>query len=189
MSRSPSPAATRSSNAALTAGSSTAFVPVASATAGATWTAPNPVSVTSGNQRSVALACSGDIAWVLYEQDLPGLPRGAYVARTLDTGSTWGAERRLNPNSTDASDAALCTDGLRVYATWLQNGGLALAASPTFALMAISTGAWGADVGQMLCVGEPGLQIGGMTVMYLLMSVFHLAPWLRLLRATKPEAA
>ena len=106
-----------------------AVLAVASATSGATWTAPNPVSVTSGNQRTVALACSGDIAWVLYEQDLPGQPRGAYVARTLDTGSTWGPERRLNPSTTAASDVSLCTDGLRVYATWLQNGGLALAAS------------------------------------------------------------
>ena len=67
--------------------------------------------------------------------------------------------------------------------------GLALAAAPTFALMAISTGAWGADVGQMLCAGEQGLQIGGMTVMYIFMSIFHLTPWLRLLQTGKREAA
>ncbi|WDZ80523.1 hypothetical protein PWG15_22335 (plasmid) [Ensifer adhaerens] len=66
--------------------------------------------------------------------------------------------------------------------------GLALAASPTFALMALSVGAWGTDVGQMLCAGEPGLQIGGMAAMYVLMSVFHLAPWLRLVQIGKREA-
>ncbi|MBK5566470.1 hypothetical protein [Ensifer sp. SSB1] len=67
--------------------------------------------------------------------------------------------------------------------------GLALAAAPTFALMAILVGAGGSDVGQMLCAGEQGLQIGGMTVMYMLMSVFHLTPWLRLIQSGKREAA
>jgi hypothetical protein len=58
-------------------------------------------------------------------------------------------------------------------------GWLALAASPTFALMA-----WvGAnDAPRMaLCSSSSSiLPIGGMTAMYLLMSFFHLSPWLKL---------
>ncbi len=58
-------------------------------------------------------------------------------------------------------------------------GWLALAASPTFALMA-----WIAANGappMAFCSLGPGiLPIGGMTAMYLLMSLFHLAPWLKL---------
>jgi hypothetical protein len=58
-------------------------------------------------------------------------------------------------------------------------GWLALAASPTFALMA-----WIAanDAPPMaLCSsGRSVLPIGGMTAMYLLMSLFHLSPWLKL---------
>jgi hypothetical protein len=58
-------------------------------------------------------------------------------------------------------------------------GWLALAASPTFALMA-----WVAanDAPRMaLCSSSSGvLPIGGMTAMYLLMSLFHLSPWLKL---------
>jgi hypothetical protein len=41
----------------------------------------------------------------------------------------------------------------------------------------------------MLCASEQGLKIGGMTVMYIFMSVFHLTPWLRLLQTGKREAA
>ena len=58
-------------------------------------------------------------------------------------------------------------------------GWLGLAASPTFALMA-----WIASGGPpqgMLCAMQSGvLPIDGMTAMYLLMALFHLAPWLKL---------
>jgi hypothetical protein len=57
-------------------------------------------------------------------------------------------------------------------------GGLALAASPTFALMA-----WIAvnDASPMaLCSSGSGvLPVDGKTAMYLLMSLFHLSPWLK----------
>lgn len=61
-------------------------------------------------------------------------------------------------------------------ATWLS-----FAASPAFALMAwISAN----DVQAMICVSGPdGLPIGGMRFMYLLMSLFHLPPWLRFISA------
>jgi hypothetical protein len=56
-------------------------------------------------------------------------------------------------------------------ADWLH-----LAASPAFALMALLTGVSGSD---MLCGAASPL--GGMVPMYLLMSAFHLPPWLRLM--------
>ena len=56
-------------------------------------------------------------------------------------------------------------------------GWLSLAATPTFALMALWTGL--ANQPDMLCM-QSASPIGGMTTMYLLMSVFHLTPWLRL---------
>lgn len=59
---------------------------------------------------------------------------------------------------------------------------LALAAAPTFALMAIATGT---SPEMVLCSTGPGsLPIDDMTAMYLLMSLFHLPPWLRLARRT-----
>jgi hypothetical protein len=57
---------------------------------------------------------------------------------------------------------------------------LSLAATPTFALMALLTGAL--DVGPPVCSAAPqGLPLNGMVVMYLLMGVFHSAPWLKLI--------
>lgn len=62
---------------------------------------------------------------------------------------------------------------------------LCLAAAPTFALMALLTCILGGDAA-MLCMGAnasppAGLPLTGMPAMYLLMSAFHLAPWLRVI--------
>jgi hypothetical protein len=55
-------------------------------------------------------------------------------------------------------------------------GWLSLAAAPTFALMALLTAA----SGDMICAAGQGSPLSGMVPMYLLMSAFHLAPWLKL---------
>jgi hypothetical protein len=60
---------------------------------------------------------------------------------------------------------------------------LSLAAAPTFALMALLTCVFGGGAPDMLCSAAHAFPLGGMVPMYLLMSGFHLAPWLRLLAA------
>ena len=60
-------------------------------------------------------------------------------------------------------------------------GLFALAAAPVFAVMAV----WGGWLGRqpdMLYMGMQGPSpMSGMTLMYALMSVFHLPPWLKLI--------
>ena len=59
---------------------------------------------------------------------------------------------------------------------------LGLAAASTFALMALLTGVFGGGPPDMLCAAAPGASpLSGMALMYLLMSAFHAAPWVRLL--------
>jgi hypothetical protein len=57
---------------------------------------------------------------------------------------------------------------------------LGLAAAPTFAIMALLTGVLGGGTMAMTCGVEPSF-LGGMVPMYLLMSGFHSAPWLKLI--------
>jgi hypothetical protein len=59
---------------------------------------------------------------------------------------------------------------------------LALAASPTFAIMALVTGVAGGGSAEMLGMGAHVSPMSGMVTMYLLMSAFHAAAWLKLLR-------
>jgi hypothetical protein len=57
---------------------------------------------------------------------------------------------------------------------------LSLTAAPTFAVMALIAAAAPPD---MLCAAMQGsFSLQGMVPMYALMSAFHLAPWLRLVR-------
>ena len=56
---------------------------------------------------------------------------------------------------------------------------LYLAAAPTFAIMALLTGILGGGSPDALCSSASPLS--GMVPMYLLMSAFHTAPWLKLI--------
>jgi hypothetical protein len=59
---------------------------------------------------------------------------------------------------------------------------LGLAAAPTFAIMALLTGVLGDGKMAMMCASaQDPSSLGGMVPMYLLMSAFHLAPWLKLI--------
>jgi hypothetical protein len=60
---------------------------------------------------------------------------------------------------------------------------LALAASPTFAIMALLSAIPGGDAAAMICSNEQLSPLTGMAAMYFLMSVFHAGPWLRRLRS------
>lgn len=59
-------------------------------------------------------------------------------------------------------------------------GALALAAAPTFAVMALWSGLSASQPDMLCTAAQGGSPVAGMTTMYLLMSAFHLAPWLRL---------
>ena len=64
---------------------------------------------------------------------------------------------------------------------------LSLAATPTFAVMALVTSAGGADgFCSALLRGWP---LHGMTAMYGLMAVFHAAPWLRLIASRRSSVS
>ena len=67
---------------------------------------------------------------------------------------------------------------------------LSFAAAPTFAIMALLTAIHGGGMPDMLCsAAQHGSPLTGMVPMYLLMSAFHLAPWLRLLASWRVEAS
>ncbi|MCL2429354.1 MAG: hypothetical protein FWD12_08995 [Alphaproteobacteria bacterium] len=57
---------------------------------------------------------------------------------------------------------------------------LSLAAAPTFTMMALLTAVHGGAAPDMLCSAQNGSPLSGMLSMYLLMSAFHLGPWLKL---------
>ena len=63
---------------------------------------------------------------------------------------------------------------------------LSLAAAPTFAIMALLTGVLGGGPSDMLCsAAQDASPLSGMVPMYLLMSAFHSAPWLKLICALR----
>lgn len=84
----------------------------------------------------------------------------------------------------------VCTDGRGSGAIRRESGNpaatsaadfLYLAAAPTFAVMALVTGTLGGGSPDALCSIAGTSPLVGMIPMYLLMSAFHLAPWLKLI--------
>ena len=66
---------------------------------------------------------------------------------------------------------------------------LYLAAAPTFAIMALLTGVRGGGPPDMLCsAAQDASPLSGMVAIYMLMSVFHLAPWLKLVFSRRSRA-
>jgi hypothetical protein len=64
-----------------------------------------------------------------------------------------------------------------------------LAAAPTFAIMALITGVRGGASHDLLCVAvQDASALSGMVWMYLLMSVFHSASWLKLIASWRSGA-
>jgi hypothetical protein len=65
---------------------------------------------------------------------------------------------------------------------------LCLAAAPAFAFMALLTGVQGSGPPDMLCsAAQDASPLSGMVLMYLLMSAFHSAPWLKLISRRTPR--
>jgi hypothetical protein len=65
-------------------------------------------------------------------------------------------------------------------------GWLDLAAAPAFAVMAILTYLSGGDADTMCAATQGVSPLSGMVPMYVLMSAFHSAPWLKLIPAAVP---
>jgi hypothetical protein len=64
---------------------------------------------------------------------------------------------------------------------------LILAAAPAFAVMALGSGLLGGDPEKMTCSTHEASPLNGMAVMYVLMSAFHLPPWLKLIANWRGE--
>ena len=83
-------------------------------------------------------------------------------------------------------DANTCTgsgDAAPGLASWL-----GLAGAPTFALMALWSAFFSSQPDMLCTATQDSAPMGGMTVMYLLMSAFHSSPWLNLI-AGRPTLA
>jgi hypothetical protein len=65
---------------------------------------------------------------------------------------------------------------------------LSLAATPTFALMAVLSAVQESGAAGVLCSMQHPSPLTGMAAMYALMSAFHLSPWLRLIAKWRSAA-
>lgn len=102
--------------------------------------------------------------------------------------------------STGIAASARTTDRLYSFSRTWESGAsspaalgaadlLCLAAAPTFAIMALLTGVLGGGPPDMLCsAGHDASPLTGMVPMYLLMSAFHSAPWLKLVSSRRSGA-
>jgi hypothetical protein len=65
---------------------------------------------------------------------------------------------------------------------------ICLAAAPTFAIMALVTGVLGGPPDMFCSAAQDASPLSGMVPMYMLMSAFHSAPWLKLISTRRNSA-
>jgi hypothetical protein len=65
---------------------------------------------------------------------------------------------------------------------------LCLGATPTFAILALLTGLGGSPPAMLCSAAQDASPLSGMVTMYLLMSAFHSAPWLKLVSSRRSGA-
>jgi hypothetical protein len=100
--------------------------------------------------------------------------------KNSDDGTVVGHKREFVAMIATPGEGATATTGSDNEAAGGTADWLCLAAAPTFAMMALLTGIFGAP--DMLCSGGRGaISLSGMVPMYLLMSAFHSTPWLKLI--------
>jgi hypothetical protein len=87
----------------------------------------------------------------------------------------------------NSTGGASCDDEGAVAALGIAKW-LCLAATPTFAIMALMTGVLGGGPMDMLSSAGHGSPLTGMVPMYMLMSAFHSAPWLKLISSRRRVA-
>lgn len=66
---------------------------------------------------------------------------------------------------------------------------LRLAAAPTFAIMALLTAVVGSPKDLLCSAAHDSSPLAGMVVMYVLMSIFHSLPWLKLISSWRDRRA
>jgi len=87
-------------------------------------------------------------------------------------------------NLANSTGGASCNDEGAAAALGMTKW-LCLAATPTFAIMALLTSVLGSGSMELLCSAGHGSPLNGMVSMYLLMSAFHSAPWLKLIASRR----
>ena len=78
----------------------------------------------------------------------------------------------------------MTTDAIGMREEWLGRGAadwVCFAAAPTFGAMARLTGVLASGPRDVVCSATHASPLTGMVSMYLLMSAFHSAPWLKLI--------
>jgi hypothetical protein len=87
--------------------------------------------------------------------------------------------QKMPPAGSGSADFPSDNVAARGAADWLS-----LAAAPTFAMMALLTAVTG-DADMICSAAQDASPLSGMVMMYLLMSAFHLAPWLKLVASRR----